>query len=198
MNKPHCQHIDDVKAIADGDRTLREWLQEQAEKHQLKYLLAHADDGVIWGEFRGQKYDLVTSGDVFPCYLTNLRYETLQQVRAFGKDVEVMLWKVERFPKARLIKDDEQTEYIPESQILWGTQIEKAENGFSLVSDGQQGLRHGVPLPETVIKFDKSKKLYRPLRLSVRHYIDCDEETGLARIYLSRLVNLTTFQEVKL
>jgi CRISPR-associated protein (TIGR03984 family) len=190
MNKPYCQHIDDVKELVNSDRTLRDWLQEQAKSHQLKYLLAHADDGVIWGEFRGENYDLVTSGDVFSPELTNLRYQTLQQCRAFGRDAEVMLWKVEQTPKARLIKDDLQTEYIPEDHILWGTQIDKAENGFSLVSDGQQGLRHGIPLSKTVIKFNKSKKLDRPLRLSVRHYIDCHEETGLTRIYLSRLVNL--------
>jgi len=127
-----------------------------------------------------------------------LRYETLQQCRAFGRDAEVMLWKVDQYPKARLIKDDAQTEYIPESQILWGTQVEKTENNFSLVSDGQQGLRHGVPLPKSSINFDSNRILDRPLRLSVRHYIDCDEETGLARIYLSRLVNLTTFKEIKL
>jgi hypothetical protein len=32
-------------------------------------------------------------------------------------------------------------------------------------------------------------KDYRPLRLKVRHYIDYDNE-GVARIYLSRLVDL--------
>ncbi|MUH00441.1 hypothetical protein F7734_52495 [Scytonema sp. UIC 10036] len=45
--------------------------------------------------------------------------------------------------------------------------------------------------------FDRNQKLYRPLRLCVRHYIDYDAETGVSRIYLSRLVNLTTEKELK-
>jgi hypothetical protein len=37
----------------------------------------------------------------------------------------------------------------------------------------------------------KRPREHCPLRLNVRHYIHYDDETGLARIHLSRLVNLT-------
>lgn len=168
---------------------LKGWLENQAKEHDLKYLLAHAEDGVIWGHFREQNYQLVTSGDndVFP-QLTTLRLCTLQQCRIFGKNTEVMLWKVGQDDwKARSIEDKHlsKEDYIPEDQILWGTKAEKESNGFTLVADGSQGLRHAVPLINITFKGKDS----RPLRLKVRHYIDYDE-SGVARIYLSRLVDL--------
>lgn len=184
MNKPHCEAIKDAQSISD----LVRWLQEKARQYELKYLLAHADDGVIWGEFRGGNSQLIVSGDddVFP-QLAKLRLSTLQQCRIFGKNAEVMLWKVDQTWKARLIKDDHlsKEDYICEKQILWGTEAENKANGFTLVSDGSQGLKHAVPLIDITFKSEDD----RPLRLKVRHYIDYDNE-GVARIYLSRLVNL--------
>ncbi|MEG4322516.1 MULTISPECIES: CRISPR-associated protein Csx19 [unclassified Microcoleus] len=188
MRKPHCEPIEDAQSISD----LRKWLESQAQNYQLKYLLAHGDDGAIWGEFRGQGYQLVTSGDddVFP-KLAKLRLCTLQQCRIFSKKAEVMLWKVGQNWKARLIKDEHLSEqdYICEKQILWGTQQEgESKQDFTLVSDGSQGLKHAVPLIN--IPFSKDKKnLYRPIRLVVHHYIDYND-SEVARIYLSRLVDL--------
>ena len=125
--------------------------------------------------------------------MPKLRLFTLQQCRVFGKTSEVMLWQTDEGFKARLIQDEKDTEFIPENHILSGTQADKISGDFTLVSDGSQGLRHAVPL--TDIEFDKNQKLYRPLRLNVRHYIDYDD-SGVARIDLSRLVNLTTFKEI--
>ncbi|NEP57867.1 MAG: TIGR03984 family CRISPR-associated protein [Symploca sp. SIO2G7] len=187
MCKPICTDIS-VDAL---ESDFSGWLENNAQDNNLKYLLAHADDGVIWGEFRGQNYQLVTSGDndVFP-QLAKLRLCTLQQCRIFGENAEVMLWKVSQNWKARSIEDGHLSEndYIPENQILWGTQPEgQPKQDYTLVSDGSQGLRHAVPL--TGIPFQD--KDYRPLRLKVRHYLDYDE-SGVARINLSRLVNLYT------
>jgi hypothetical protein len=33
------------------DHDLKQWLIKQASESNLRYLLAHADDGVIWGRF---------------------------------------------------------------------------------------------------------------------------------------------------
>lgn len=183
MNKPVCNSLS-VEDVADDTPKL--WLDKQAKEHRLKYLLAHAEDGVIWGHFKDG--ELVTSGDVFS-QCAKLRSPTLQQCRIFGEKAEVMLWKVGQNWKARLVKDDNQPECLPdEYQILSETQVEKESNGFTLVSDSSQGLRHAIPLFEITNKFKDGK---RPLRLAVRHYIDYDD-AGIARIYLSRLVDLTT------
>jgi CRISPR-associated protein (TIGR03984 family) len=193
MNKPDCKPIEDTQNIIDTTH-LKNWLKAkaQAKEYKLQYLLAHADDGIIWGEFRGDDCKLVTSGDdcVFP-QLAKLRLCTLQQCRIFGEKGEVMLWKVGQNWKARLIKDEHLSEYdyIAEEQILWGTQSEgQPKKNFTLVSDGSQGLKHAVPLIN--IRFNNEQKnLYRPIRLVVHHYIDYDD-SGVARIYLSRLVDL--------
>jgi CRISPR-associated protein (TIGR03984 family) len=168
--------------------SLKEWLEKQAQEHKLKYLLAHAEDGVIWGRFDADR--LITSGDVFSSF-PQLRSQTLQQCRIFGEHGEVMLWKTGQKWKTRTINDTNQSDRLPdEHQILWGTKSEKVKDGFTIVADGQEGLRHAVPLAD--IPFDQNKNLYRPLRLTVRHYLEEDEDTGVVRVYLSRLVNLTT------
>lgn len=186
MNKPKCEPLELPSQV-----DLQTWLEEQASQYKLNFLLAHAEDGVIWGKF--QDGNLITADSVFPEF-AKLRKLTLQQCRIFSETSEVMLWLTDEGFKARIIEDEENTEFISENQILWGTQAEKISAGFTLVSDGSQGLRHAVPLVD--INFDANQKLYRPLRLCVRHYINYDEETGLARIYLSRLVNLTTEKEL--
>ncbi|HAA27952.1 MAG TPA: TIGR03984 family CRISPR-associated protein [Cyanobacteria bacterium UBA8553] len=183
MTKPICTEIsvDNVKFDLSG------WLQKNAKEQSLRYLLAHADDGVIWGEFRDNYYKLVTSRDICTQF-AELRLGTLQQCRIFSKNAELMLWKIGQDNwKARLIKDDNNPECLPdEHQILWGTQVEKESNGFTLVSDGSQGLKHAVPLFGITDKFKNGK---RPLHLTVRHYIEYSSD-GVARIYLSRLVDL--------
>ncbi|NJK65247.1 MAG: TIGR03984 family CRISPR-associated protein [Microcoleus sp. CSU_2_2] len=195
MPKPYCEQLEDCQTITDNV-SLYDWLQRKAQKKHLTYLLAHADDGVIWGIFDNNgnlttanppKDLFPNSEELFPKYkLPILRSHTIQQCRIFGENAEVMLWKVGKNWNARLIQDDNKPECLPdEDQILWGTQVEKESNGFSLVSDGSQGLKHAVPL--TGITFNGKDS--RPLRLKVRHYIDYDE-SGVARIYLSRLVDL--------
>jgi CRISPR-associated protein (TIGR03984 family) len=199
MNKPDCKTLEDAQDIIDTP-SLYDWLQAKAKQYhqnKLQYLLAHAEDGVIWGIFdkngnlstANPSKDLFpNSEELFPKYkLPILRSHTLQQCRIFGEKAEVILWKVGQNWKARSIEDEHLSEndYIPEDQILWGTKPELEEKGFTLVSDGSQGLKHAVPL--TGINFQGKDS--RPLRLTVRHYIDYDE-SAVARIYLSRLVNL--------
>lgn len=195
--KPNVEHCDPPDFL--DNHGLRDWLERQAKKHNLRYLLAHAEDGVIWGRF--DENGLKTSGDVLfdKCtkfHPAKLRSQTLQQCRIFGDKCEVMLWKISKDWKCRSIDDtnNPERERLPdEHQILWGTKVEQEKDGFTLVADGQEGLKHAVPLIN--IPFDQSKEnksLYRPLRLTVRHYLDEDPDTGVVRVYLSRIVDLTT------
>jgi CRISPR-associated protein (TIGR03984 family) len=201
MNQELCQTIS-VDEINDNDNsTLIDWLQKQAQTYHLQYLLAHAEDGVIWGRFN-ENYQPIAAESVF-CQkkfnidLPKLRLLTLQQCRIFGENGEILLWKSQKKWQARLIKDNRSIEHIHEEQILWGTQIEKGkngeegeQNGFTLLSDGSQGLKHAVPLTGFNNFIQDKKKLYRPVRLVINHYIKYNEETGIARIFLSRLVTL--------
>ncbi|XHX78399.1 MAG: CRISPR-associated protein Csx19 [Stenomitos frigidus ULC029] len=183
--KDRCQKVS-TEVIAD-DAALKTWLLKQAPDYQLRYLLAHADDGVIWGYFSDSK--LTIAREVFPQF-PELRLSTLQQCRIFGVNGEVLLWTTEGGWRSRVISDPsteaEHPDIIIEDQVLWGTQG-KVQDNFTLLSDGQQELYHAVPL--TNIQFDNPKALKRPVRLKVKHYIKYDDD-GLARIWSSRLVDL--------
>lgn len=192
MNKPKCEPL---KLPANFD--IKTWLEAQASQYKLKFLLAHAEDGIIWGKF--QDGNLITADSVFSQF-AKLRKLTLQQCRIFGEHSEVMLWKADDSDngfKARLIEnqDMDKKECIHEYQILWGTHGDKRDSeGFTLLWDGKQGLKHAVPF--TDIELEKDGKLKKTVRLQVNHYVDYDD-AGVARIYLSRLVNLTA-KEIQL
>jgi CRISPR-associated protein (TIGR03984 family) len=157
------------------------WLREQAEQaEQGTLLLAHADDGVIWGKIVNGALLTMPSN-------TPLRAETLQQARLFNSAGEYYVWRDGdgKF-HARVIMDSEgePIECFDEPQILWGDRAEPAEHGFTEMSDGAQGLVHYVPIEVT-----KARSGKRPLRLVVRHYLKTDEH-GFVRVAYSRLVAL--------
>lgn len=153
-------------------------LSEQATLYGLQWLLAHADDGVIWGELRHGELHL--SCDAFPEVSPLLRIETLQQVRLFGHLSELLMWRDESTWRARLIRDDagESHQYYEEAHLLWGTDVDLKKDGFILLRQGKEGLRHAPPLASS----DSP-------RLKVRHYIAYDRD-GQAYITYSRLVSL--------
>lgn len=187
-----AQRVDTGNITGD----LKSWLEAQAVSCALRWLLAHADDGVTWGRF--EDGTLLTSDCIDPeisKISPPLCVETLQQVRLFGPEGELLLWRDgDRQWHARLIRDVKLSkeadwqEAVDESYILWGTNTKLKGKGFTLMSDGAQGLRHAVPL-EVHGTYDEQS---RPLRLKVRHYVKEDVRDGYTRIVASRLVKLET------
>lgn len=200
MNPKVYQQLTQISEETLTEASLKDWLTQHAitEDYQLPYLLAHAEDGIIWGCFDVENLDLETSNRAFPeCKFPCLRLSSLQQCRIFGEAGEVLLWNDNGVWRSRLILQSnvseliarEQIGLIPESQLLWGTQG-KQNGNFTLLSDGSQGLKHAVPITVEESYFRKDKKeLYRPVRLEVHHYF-CYDSDGVARIFLSRLVSL--------
>lgn len=169
------------------------WLSEQMRTHKLTYLLAHAEDGVIWGRFDGEK--LITSHDVAPpqYVLPSLRVETLWTVRIFAPSGELLVWRNEAGEwAARLIAEETLADAsaswekaFEERQIVLGTQADPLNESFALMSEGSQGLYHAIPLPLNG-PIDEQN---RPVRLVVRHYMQQDEY-GFTRVDASRLFDL--------
>lgn len=164
---------------------LQSWLDAQARTYQLNWLLAHADDGVIWGELRNDGLHL--SGDAFPDISPRLRAVTLQQVRLFGSAAELLLWRdgsiwQSQVIQGRVIQDGagEPCEYYDESHLLWGDRVEEQKDGFLLLRQGSEGLCHTPPLPQTA---------QLPAQLLVRHYLAYDAD-GQAYVAFSRLIAL--------
>ncbi len=187
--KPHAATVELPPNLPQSD--IREWFEGQAPRTSSVYLLAHADDGVIWG--RCDNGQLITANDVMPGSVSpELRADTLQQARLFWSGGEIFLWRDgDRGTfKARSVNEDRPNgaptylEAFDEAQILWGDHVEAVKSGFSRMSDGAEGLRHIVPIPVTAVRTD-----HRPLRLVVRHYVEEDDQ-GVVRVVLSRLVDI--------
>ena len=167
------------------------WLTRQMRTYTLKYMLAHADDGVIWGRLDGE--ELIISHTVAPEHSPPLRTVTLQTVRLFAPAGELLVWRDESGAwKSRLIAETALPGYtskwitaFDEQQILWGTNADLRERGFSLMREGSQGLVHIVPLHLT----EPIGEQRRPLQLVVRHYLTMDDY-GFMRVNASRLMNL--------
>jgi len=147
------------------------------------YLLAHMDDGVIWG-MRQDDGTLMLSGDVFPDKVAvSLRWTTLQQARLFGPGGELLIWRTPEGFAAREVSDAgvAPEAYVEDNYLLWrqGSLLRQA-NGFALLEEGRRGLLHAPPVIP--------KGSQRP-KLQVRHYLDFDAQ-GQAYVCMSRLVAL--------
>ncbi len=170
------------------------WLAKKAVAHGLTTLLAHADDGVIWGRVTDGR--LALSGNAFPGVSPPLQAVTLQQARLFGEQAELLVWRGGEGNWHGRLLDDNGTGRsgwcFDEAQLQWGDHQEEEKDGFTLVAEGQEGLRHAVPLPAAQT-FDSPKKKddrWHPLRLGVRHYLERDEEDGTLIIVQGRLTRL--------
>jgi CRISPR-associated protein (TIGR03984 family) len=168
----------------------REWLAAQAQARQLRWLLAHATDGVIWGEWRDGALALSQDafGDVNPAVTAQLREETLIQARLFGEAGQLLIWRADgawRMVFDSSAKDAKSGDGIPltrdEEHLLWGDEVEQEKGGFILLREGREGLRHAPPM------LVPAKK--RRAALTVRHTLDYDED-GQVFIARSRLVAL--------
>lgn len=166
---------------------VRDWLTMQATTYDLRWLLAHCDDGVIWGELRDKTLALSCDQAAFPKAGLTLRWETLQQARLFGEAGEILIWPGPQGWQARLRRDNtgEPIEYIDEPHILWGNRQAPGtipQHGFLQIAEGSQGIIHAPPIRRAPTDRERA-------RLCVRHYL-AEAETGMVRIVAIRLVRL--------
>lgn len=173
------------------------WLLSLAEEGMT--LLAHADDGVIWGTVRNRQFDWP---NINGFQQAALRPETLQIARLFNTGAEVFLWRIDEGRwQARLLYDGSGTpppgtepvsgvnHYFDEAQVLWGTGIIGFDAPFSQANDGEEQFHHAPPVRQDKVRWGRQErgKGDRRLRLHVRHYLEEDKETGWLRIGMSRL-----------
>lgn len=171
----------------DGNPSLSEFIINNA-RLETSYLLAHADDGVIWGKVvlgENGARQLRLAPDSVP-----LSWTTLQSLKLFNPTYELSLWQSGDGWCGRIIEDAREgeatwKESYEEKHLLWGTRCVKVEGGFCLLEHGIEGLRHSVPLPE--LESNEAGNLKKPVSLLVRHYLNL---TGPARVDASRLVNI--------
>lgn len=161
------------------------FLQKEAKKGLYSYLLAFADDGLIWGAVN-ENLDLVLSSgeETFHGISPALREQTLWEARLFGAKAECYLWKTASGWSTRYIEDGSGTsvDVFDESYILWGTNQapQEGEKIFYYAEEIGKGIRHTPPKRWT----DR-----HDLRLMMRHYLDYDDD-GAVFVRFSRLVDL--------
>jgi len=148
-----------------------------------RWLLAHCDDGVVWG-IRGDDDRWTLSGQVFPSESPTLTKKSVQQLRVFGEDGELLVWRHDMGVRARWLADaiEEAPGWMApddEERLLLGEHPERSTRGFTLLRDAT-GARQVVPLGAIA-------KGERPT-LRVRHYFERDAESGAVRVAASRLV----------
>ncbi|KAA3613934.1 MAG: TIGR03984 family CRISPR-associated protein [Calditrichaeota bacterium] len=156
-------------------------------KDKKSYLLAHADDGVIWGKYESGQF--LTSTTVAPNAKISpeLRGITIQQAFLFNSACELRLFHDELGAwQCMLVQDSEPS--IDEWQVLWGDRAEQNFNAdFTHLRDvTQQGLDHIVPIKIENTDLEKGERG----KLLLRHFIQFDDDTGEARIAYSRLVDV--------
>jgi CRISPR-associated protein (TIGR03984 family) len=198
--RPYIHKIDTPPA---NDADVPAWLAGQATKER-PFLLAFADDGIIWGLWRTGS--LVTSIEAAQAAAKAdpdnpklrqstavsppLRGVTLQSASLFGPADEMRLFRDENgdWQACRIGDPSDPKDVIRESQLLVGSEVVTSLEEFTHVRDRvQQGLDHIPPV----------KLLARDVadgqgpRLVVHHHIEYDGETGEARIAGSRLVFLS-------
>lgn len=177
--------------FTDADEAaLLTWVTTQMKDHELRWLLAHATDGVIWGSWMDGQLALSGYPDHFPKFSPPLHPRTLLQARLFGDNQEIFLWRGGDGAWRYRLLDDTGTERegfkFDEVHLQWGDHAEEQRGRFTLVAEGVEGLQHAVPLPKDAITFDQPY----PLRLKVHHYLEQDKDDGTLYIVQSRLVEL--------
>jgi CRISPR-associated protein (TIGR03984 family) len=194
LNKVRIQIESNIVVGDDFERNPHGWLKRQSDLNGFRYLLAYAQDGVIWGQFLQD--GLVLAGDEFSSIQVVLAPRNLIQLRAFGERAELLMWQdytcnqhAENFETrrewhARILRDGkgDEVESFDENYLLWGWKGEKGKQGnhFTLLVEGEQGLMHAPP----VIGLGAKERAV----LVVRHYLGQNEEEDQAFIALSRLV----------
>lgn len=174
-----------------ADFDAQEWLSRQNMSEAV--LLAHTYDGVIWGYRDDTGWHL--SSDAAPDISPALDTHLLLEMRLFNANEELSLWRDDtQFRSRHLIDAPGPSQiYYDEPYVLWGTQGTALPDGFTLMEDGSQGLAHAIPVGLN----DFNTQNVRPITVQVRHYIERDTDTGLARVTRSRLVRLSVNAEVK-
>lgn len=183
-----------VDNLPTETQPLRAWLESQAETYKFEWLLAHSEDGVNWGKFEENK--LIISHDIAShlAFVPELKPETLQQLRLFGKDAELFIWRNHEGLTGRLLRDNAVDAAIKtrnEKHLLWGAQTDDELNQGFIVTSEADGLRQVVPWSTQETRPGPREEPTHRLHLMVRHYIDFDED-GQAMVVASRLVELNS------
>jgi len=155
-----------------------------------RWLLAHCDDGVVWGRRVSERDPWSLSSAAFPSVSPSLGRGNVQQLRVFGPEDEALVWREEDGLRGRHLVDLQSDETPAwqrpheERRLVLGTDVHSTRGGFSLVSD-TSGARHAPPWELAPGKLQGAR-----LWLRLKHYFEFDPTTGVVRVAATRLIAL--------
>lgn len=146
------------------------------------WALALCTDGVTWGRLEDTGWVM---GDThYKDLCPRVTLENLLELRIFGKNGELLLWREDSRLSGRILIDQDSSElhYPPlkEKHILLGEPTGDYRGSFSRMRN-KAGCEQALPL---IIKNGAR------CRLIIKHYMTQDAETGAVRITASRLSGL--------
>jgi len=180
----------------DACQAYLNWVIDSVEPNDqnlkgITWLLAHCHDGVTWGCLHDDQ-SWRKSSVFFPALCPCISKSNLLEIRLFGLEQEILIWRTENGFSGRRLFDSPETEPCgpcrpdDERMILLGSQVlEKTNDGFTHVRT-KSGMEQVFSLEFTDKEYAEGCLPY----LMVRHYFEQDDETGAVRVAASRLVNV--------
>ena len=108
----------------------------------MRWLLAHCDDGVVWGRREGDDAPWRLSSAAFPDVSPPVSQVNVQQLRLFGPDAELLIWRTDDGFLGRRIADTSPTDdtspfrAAEESYVMLGDRrLDGPLDGFTLVGN---------------------------------------------------------------
>jgi len=167
-------------------QTLEQFLIEQSISGEMNWLLVFSMDGINWGLVQSKKI-LLSSQDHPECS-PSLRLGTLQSLRLFGENGELLLWREGENFRTRLLLEGEgqETLYRDYPMLLWGSEMGAGDHNetFQILREGAQGFLHAPPLVSAGVH-------NLPAALTARDYLDTDKHNGQVYIRWNRLTGFT-------
>lgn len=150
-----------------------------------RWAFALCHDGVTWGRLDGDDWSMADAR--FDDLCPPVTEDNLRELRVFGPDGEVLIWRSGTGFKGRFLQDapgpaEPYVRPMVERQILLG-RPRKERGSFTRVAS--------VSGREQVLPLTVSGNTSRPpFRLVVKHYLTREDETGVVKVAVSRLVGL--------
>lgn len=130
--------------------------------NQNAFFVAYLDYKVVIGCFGNKKFSLPDNETFDPKFT--------QKIRIFDEDKELYLWRTAENTfsyRLRVDTEGEKMDVVEAHQVLWGTDVERREDGWSEITE-ERGTKLIVP-------FDVKTEKDLPLRLKTRNYIDYND-----------------------
>lgn len=173
-----------TEAIANEVLELR---PEAARRDPRMWMLAFADDGIIWG--RVSDGTLRTSPDHGDWRCPRLRPRTLWRLHLFGESGELRMQRAGNEFRAEWLAEDADPEasYLDELRLLIGQEVPTPGEALPgppepdfVLARGMAGEIHTPPL--------SLPEMRRRSALRVRHFLHADPDTGMLRVHDTRIV----------